>query len=80
MKNFISNMRKVVYKGEEVYIPYGFKYIATDVDGEVYAFALEPCQPKIGYWIVGEGNFFKLGEFDRISDKESKDSLEYYPN
>lgn len=69
-------MKQVSYHNHQLTVPIGTRYIATDADGEIYAF---PRKPKYANSIWARYDYTKIGAFDgKISLEESESSLVEY--
>ena len=74
-ENSTEARRKVAYFGEVFYIANGVRWMATDIDGAIYAFSGD-C-PLIGWetWQSSSGEqFYEVGRAS-LGDKCWKDTL-----
>lgn len=81
-ENFNSRpMREVEYFGVKINIPADHEWVATDNDGGVYSYPVEPGE-HLGVWVVPhryEINAVRIGSFAPGVDNSVIPTLRHYP-
>lgn len=82
LKNFKPRpMREVEYFGETISIPAEQEWVATDDDGGVNSYPVEP-EEQHGVWVVPQHHEMEaalIGSFEPIDENDAIKTLRHYP-
>ena len=82
LKNFVPRpMREVEYYGVSISIPADHEWVATDDDGRVYCYPIEP-EEQHGVWVVPQRHEMEaafIGSFEPIDKYDAIKTLRHYP-
>ena len=75
-------MREVEYFGVKISIPSDHEWVATDDDGSVFSYPIEP-EEQHGVWVVSqryEIDAVRIGTFEPGVANDVINTLRHYPN
>ena len=82
LKNYRPReMREVEYFGVNISIPADHEWVATDDDGEVNSYPVEP-EEHHGIWVVPQHHEMEtalIGSFEPIDENDALKTLRHYP-
>jgi hypothetical protein len=82
LENFIPRpMREVEYFGVKISIPEDHEWVATDDNGELHSYPVEP-EEQHGIWAVPQCYEMEsafIGSFEPIDENDAIKTLRHYP-
>lgn len=82
LKNFKPRpMREVEYFGVKISVPADTEWVATDDNGEVISYPIEP-EEQHGIWVVPQQYEMQtalIGRFDPLDENDAIRTLRHYP-
>lgn len=82
LENFKPRLlREVEYFGVKISIPENHEWVATDDNGSVYSFPIEP-EEQHGVWVVPQQYELEtalIGSFEPIDENDAIKTLRHYP-